>query len=340
MKSLSGKTVAAPMARLVVMGAGALGIPHERLLESIHLTQETLNDPDARVPVETMIDLWGAATRLTGDENFGLRLSAAVSPYQEVVIGYIVRASANLGEAIPRALRYERLVQDDARTVIVKNEERVTLLHPPRESGLPMPRPTIEFMFANMTRLVRESTGQPFVPQAVSFAHGPPENQSLHHQVFGPNVTFNAADHTLTFDATVLLAPLLEANPTLLAIIEAKANAALASFRDEDPFLAALRSRILGNLDNANLDAVAKKLAMSSRSLQRKLQSLGTTFGTVADEVRRKQADIYVADPMLSLRQTAYLLGFSDQSAFNRAFLRWHGEAPRRYRATVKARRS
>ena len=328
------------MARLVVTGAGALGIPMQQLLEGIALTQETLNDRDARVPVETMIDLWGAATRLTGDENFGLRLSAAVSPYQEVVVGYIVRASANVGEAIPRALRYERLVQDDARTVIVKNEDRVTLLHPPRESGLPMPRPTIEFMFANITRLVRESTGQPFVPQAASFAHAPPDDPSLHHQIFGPNVTFNAADHTLTFDAAVLLAPMLAADPTLLAIVEEKADAALTSFRTEEPFLASVRMQILHCFDDTNLGMVAKKLAMSSRSLQRKLQSLGTTFAAVADEVRREQARIYLADPMLSLGQAAYLLGFSDQSAFNRAFLRWHGETPRRYRVTMGAKRS
>ena len=80
------------------------------------------------------------------------------------------------------------------------------------------------------------------------------------------------------------------------------------------------------------MEAVARALHMSVRTLQRRLVASGVTFREVADAVRMQLAEEYLSDRAVSTAEVAFLLGFSDQTAFNRAFRRWTGQSPGRWR--------
>src|SRR5262249_51096401 len=117
------------------------------------------------------------------------------------------------------------------------------------------------------------------------------------------------------------------------------ASALLAALVPARPFSARVAAEICASLrhDDASLAAVAPRLAMSPRAVQRRLRAEGATFQQLLDEVRRDLPKRYIQDPAHSLSQIAFLLGFGDQTAFHRAFVRWTGVAPGRFRRGAHA---
>jgi AraC-like DNA-binding protein len=166
-------------------------------------------------------------------------------------------------------------------------------------------------------------------------------NTSEHIRIFGVLPRFAAYVNAVEFDAAALSQPLLTADPALSRIIERHAEASLGSVGPASESTTEKVRRILVKAlpeSPCSITTVAPRLGLSERTLQRRLESEGSTFGEVLDGVRRDLGLRYLEDGKLTLAEIAYLLGYSEPSPFYRAFKRWTGSTPQSLRYESKRR--
>jgi AraC-like DNA-binding protein len=331
--------------RALVTGAQARGIDPRTLSERAGIplelvSPEILRDPDGRVLAAHVLKLWEFLPTALNDECFGLTLAALAAGAPLSVGWWVVWSSPTLGAGLTQAIRYQRLLHDQARSELIYGEREAVYRH--QVGALPerAPRHAIEFGFATFARFAQRATGKPLLPSRVRFQHSAPRDLSQHRAVFGPHLEFERDTDELAYELPALELPLLTADASLQEVVESHARSLLAHFPDQHGLDARLRAAICAELrlGTLSLDSVARRLGTPPRTLQRRLRTEGTSFAAMVDSLRRDLAERYLRDRRLSIQEAAFLLGFSDVSAFHRAFVRWTGLTPRRFQESADTR--
>lgn len=290
-----------------------------------------------RYPMLRWRELLEKAAQALNDPLLGLHLGQTITPAHLGSVGYALLACNNLADAFGRLQKYMRLIYDAEPMQACVTEQGVEL-----EWGTGFGRPGELVDTAAITALVqfaRDMTGGAGGPSFVSFINPAPENIEPYLAYFGCPVAFAQPSTVLRFPVEYLGLPLRQPDPALRKILEQQAEQLLAQLPSADDFQQALQRAILNLLDSGepSLASVAKRLHMSSRTLQRRLADRELKFQAVLDECRQRQAEAHLADPRLQISEVALLLGYAEQSAFNHAFKRWTGLTPRGYRKQVEA---
>ena len=196
-------------------------------------------------------------------------------------------------------------------------------------------RPYAEYTFAACYLRTRHAVGD-FDPIRVEFTHSRPDDTSEHERIFRAPVHFECERLQLVFSRAVWEQPNnTKPNPDLCAVLEEHAKSLLADLPSAGLVGEARETTMAQRRGGTpTLEHVAQQLGMSGRTLQRRLKQEGTTFAKLLDDLRSGMARAYLADSQISLCEVSYLLGFSEQSAFNRAFKRWMGLTPLQFRQT------
>jgi AraC-like DNA-binding protein len=317
------------------LGASAL----EQLYASADLTPETLADAEARVSAAQFCVAWGTAIELCKDRELPLRIAEGTPPGAFGIVEYLCRSAPTLRAALVQWCRYLRLLDDAVLVALVDLDGRgEAALRVTQESLAPAPA-SHELCFALVARHARTTLPEPLRVARVAFTHeGTPAMAATYRAFFGAPVTFGAAETEIVFDDRQLDTPLASADPNLLAILEPSAERALAKAPVTAPLTDQVRRALEGALreDDAQLEKVARRLGMTGRSLQRRLKDEGTAFQALRDETRKHLADRYLGQGM-TFAEISFLLGFSEPSAFFRAFKRWTGLTPYERRAALAA---
>ena len=291
------------------------------------LTREIVSDDDARISAAQFCVAWAEGLRLTNDPQLALRIATAMPNGAFGIVEYVCRSSATIGQALREWVRYLNLL-DDAVTVALDVEGDRARLHVARESEAPAPA-SHELCWALVAKQLRELSTVPFRLTGIEFTHRAAGDIAAYRAWFDAPVTFGAARTQLVLPAALLEAHLVSSDPRLLAILTRAADE-LGRTVTTDPTLTAQVKRVLRETlrsDDATIDHVARKLGLTGRSLQRRLKDEGTAFQTAREDVRRELAQRYLDDG-LSIAEISFLLGFSEPSAFFRAFKRWTGQTP------------
>jgi AraC-like DNA-binding protein len=293
-----------------------------------------------RIPLAKYLALLELAAEASRDPHFALHFGATHAIDTVGLLAYIMRNSPNLGAAITNAMRYLRLHVDAAELSLAFAGPEVRLVYRLTDPSIPPSRHYNEEIMVCFLRFVRWGIDDGWAPHEVQFCHGPPADVAPYQGLFGGPVRFDQSDNAMLFDRQLLSRPLRTADHQLLAILEEHAGAVLAELPvADDDLIGRLRQFVLDALphDGAALSAAARALGMSTRTLQRRLQARGIVYAGLVDDVRRRLSDKYLADANLSLGEIAYLLGYSESSAFNRAYRRWTGRTPSADRRSVAA---
>jgi len=315
----------------IVIGLVAAGVDPERVLAEAGISLADLGDPERRYPREAMFTAWRAACHATGDPAFGLHIAERVTYGSFGVIEYIARSSSTLGDALARVARYARLLDDAAEIAFVKGEEEITIV-PRLSDSWPIPSDVMESLLAITLRMAREMCADPgLLPRAVEVRHAAPADVREHTRIFGIPVRFGADRNGITFLATQLALPVVNADPALSAILDRHAQELLRRLPPAGTLTQRVRALLAAELrgGNPSLDHVAAKLRLSERTLRRRLKDEGTNLSALLDELRRELALRYLEEHALTLDGIAFELGFADARAFRRAFKRWTGRLPR-----------
>jgi AraC-like DNA-binding protein len=317
----------------MVLAAESRGVTTSAVLAEAGLTCALLEDPDSRIPAPTVIDVWNVLRERTNDP--ALQLAAPMSlPFGAYrVIDYLVGASATVGAGMQRFARYFQLIAD-AVTLTIESTSDTYALCVVMADGRPVPPVYVDYIFAALVGRVRMRIRPALEVLRVELRQRPPADCTPWTATFCAPVHFDAPADRLCFSHEEWYAPLDSADEALAHVLEEHARilatrtgSATAGFTGE------VQRAIAAALpEGASVADIARALHVSVRTLQRHLIASGTTYREVQDAVRDRLAREYLSDSSVSIAEVACLLGFSDQSSFNRRFRRWTGESPGRWR--------
>jgi AraC-like DNA-binding protein len=201
------------------------------------------------------------------------------------------------------------------------------------DTDLPF-RQLAEFNFAGLVSFARWISGRQGAPVRLEFTYPAPPALDEHRRIFGCELRFDQPRYAIVFPLDWLQLPLIQPDSSMRALMLRLAEKQMLTLSRGDDVLARARSLVAQNLSEGEMELaqLATRLDTSARTLQRKLKEAGLSYTQLVDSVRRELAERYLADGSLDLNDLAFLLGFSEQSAFQRAFKRWMGESPGAYR--------
>jgi AraC-like DNA-binding protein len=294
-----------------------------------------LADPSVRVTEAAAETAWRLAATLTCDEALGVHLAESLPRGALDLIEYALRSSPSLGKGLDRLARYGRLLSDRVAARIHRQGERLLfLVHDTATTPLHSAR--AEFALAVTLKLARDCTAADITPFRVSFAHPAPDNTSEHRRFFHGRVRFAAGSSSMSLSATDAARPMLDADAALAGIIRRRLENALAARDRSSAGVMSTRVRriLVEHLGQSvlTLDAVATALAVSRRTLIRRLAEERASFRHILDEVRSDFARALLQDRSLSIGDIAFFLQYSEPAAFHRSFRRWTGRTPRAFR--------
>ena len=315
------------------------GWSEERIGRALGLRRDQLR-LERRIPLDKYFALVDLVADVLDDPCFGLHFGAAHAFETAGVFNYIVQNSPNVGAAIANSVRYLRLIVDAADLSVELAGSRACLVYRITDPSIVPSRHYTEMVIAyglKGMRVIVHDAG--WTPREILFRHAPPTDLSPYERLFGATVRFQQDVDALVFDRTLLSQPIHTADLQLLQILETHAQEILAELPPADDLVSRLEQFVVGALPNASagLGAAARALGMSTRTLQRRLRERGIVYAGLIDEVRRRLSGRYLADRDLSLGEIAYLLGYSESSAFNRAYRRWTGRTPSADRRSAAA---
>lgn len=327
-------TIQAKAVEKIIKAAAACGVVADALYEAIELDPALLRDPDQRIPFAQVVALYEKAAELTRDDAFGLHVGEAVDPKAFDVLGYAVINSPTLGEALDRMVRYNFIWTNGSCFSVEARGATTCIVYEYLDQTITERRHDTEMTLAAIAALVRAVADPKLSPARVTFQHQAPRDTREHARIFQCPVEFEANKNQYFLDSSALALPIVRADPELCAVLDRHAAELVARLPREDTLRKRVENLIRNELrgGNAALDHIAKKLGLSARTLQRKLQTLGTSHQELLDEMRKELAIRYLHEPEMAVCEVAYLLGFSESSAFHRAFKRWTGTTPTEFR--------
>lgn len=311
----------------------ARGIDPGELFRRAGLDVRRIGAPGARYPVRKINRLMRLVVETTGESCLALELVPHIRPATLHALGFAWLASPTITDALRRIERYTHVVSTVAETEIDRRPETTHLIQHfphPRIQPTPWARET---WFAFVVQMCRMMTNDSFAPLKVSFRH---ENHAAHDrfEAYFKCPVLNRADKDeMEFDNRLLDRFVPGSHPDVAAANDEVAEIYLASLNPHET-ATQVRQLLLEILPTGNAcgDAVAARLNRSLSTLKRRLRDEGTTYKDVLDRTRKDLAIGYLNKGELSLAQIAYMLGFSDQASFSRAFKRWTGAAPGEFR--------
>lgn len=334
-------TASAAFVNHVLDTAELYGCDGDLLLGETGLARERLADPILRIPMHQLRTLLELAARDSGLAHFGLLVGSAVRPGSYGVLGAVSMTSATLGESMSMIRRFGKIVFDSpsSQTHIAIEQGRV-LLEDQRITELePYSAYMQEAVLAGWTAFGRWLIGHNAAPLAVEMIHPAIADPVLYEGFYGCPVTFGAERNALVFAESMLSARIQGADPRTHKSLLLEADLQLGRSYAPLSVIGRLRALLVERMPvgEMSLESLASQLAMSPRTLQRKLAAEGESFTQVLETMRMELADHYLRRTDSSIMEIALLLGFSQASAFSHAFRQARGISPADFRKTLRA---
>lgn len=310
------------------------GANAQQIFEMAGFDPALLARPGTRVPVSVIRRLWLNAVDATGNPCIGIDAVRHLHPTAGHALGYACLASTTVREAMQRFARYFRVVNEATRPQFEDTGDGfcLRLTFP---GGAPLlPSAQQDALLASALEMARRCAGEDFAPLRVELMHPAPACAPRLDAFFRAPIEFDASQYAMHFARDGMLRVLPTGNPELALSSEGLLRDYLARMERAD-VVAQARRFIAERLTSGEPLAgdVARALAASPRTLQRRLNENGTSFAKLLDQTRRELAIEYLRNPENTVEETAFMVGFAETASFNRAFRRWTGHSPTAFRA-------
>jgi AraC-like DNA-binding protein len=330
------------IARDIIYYVATKDVEVDRLCAAVKLDPSWLTEPDRLISGELLRCLWHEAIAQTGDFNLGLHIGEAFDLAAMGILGHVLLSCQKYSQVLEKLSRYTCLfsqgvaikhrlvgewVQCDCQIV---GEVENYLQYEPRHP--------IESTFAGLINATLQLTGNNLTLRSLWFQHPRPSSCDEHQRIFQTPILFSQPVNRLVFHADCLNWSVNSANKQLLSVLELHVSSMLSSQTHGQTYsqkVIELLSRSLPS-EVCPLEVIARTLKISVRQLQRELKQEKTSYQQLLEETRRELALSYLKNQKHSIADAAFLLGFSEPSAFHRAFKRWTGQTPRNYRLNEK----
>ena len=324
----------------LVRALEALGTPAEELDRVLGVPRERAADPDARLPVGVLYDLWELGARHRKHPALPIEVTSTKrSPPHADVFSFVCQTSPTLRAAMMSSTRFLALRATsfhlelrDEPGEYGEYDACALIQHRPPAARLGR-RFAIEATLAEILGALRGILDATLAPLRVEFEHPAPRDVSAHAAYFRSPVRFGSARNALVFRRDDVDRPLPMGDPAMAAYFHARCTDALASCGCDGDLVEGVRDVLLRTLPAVpSVAHVAHGLALSERTLRRRLTERGTSFDTLLRGARIALAEQHLARSDLAISDIGYLTGFSDVSAFGRFFRRQTGRTPAQHR--------
>lgn len=319
-----------------------------------YLDERSLAAPELREKLENLTEQAHIANRLFSEllaevyaispvPAFGVQLGRMIQPRDFGLVGYLLTACSTLGQALTRYGRFQTLVLTDLSTQVEVSSGVISHRWNLHDADTPI---ACEFGVALFITLYQSLIGKSIPPVKVGLPFPEPDDKALYEALLGCPVIFNTSCLMVDIPSNLMWMTISSSDPYLRKIFDRQAEALLvtrqhsqslrgaASPGDEVDFLEQLQQQLLMAMKNGDTQAsrLAGEMGYSLRTFYRKLADEGYSYRSMLAGLRRRLAKKYLADPSLSYADIAMLLGYSEQSAFIRAFKDWMGVTPGEFR--------
>lgn len=296
--------------------------------------RNALSDPDLRIPAERHYRLWEYAEQATGDPAVGLHAGQVIDPERMGLVGHVFFNCDTLGEAVTQYVRLHRLINESV-TLSFEQAGDLAILSWQADAPAHYCRQDMDRTLAAALCRTRHFIHSSIVAEWAEIAHPEPAYGKEYQRLLGGRIYFGAGATRLAFNSRHLSHPIPHRNPYVYSAVLRQVNTLLARLQSRRTFGRKIRRLISRQMATERIDAdtLARQCHMSRQTLYRRLKKEGLGFHDLVEEIRKDKALRYVAADHYALGEIAFLLGFSELSAFSRAFKRWTGMAPAQYRA-------
>ena len=323
------------LTRLAYAHVKTSGIDPRPLLKKANISLAQINNTNLRLRVRDQIRFLNLAADALQDSHLGFHLAQPLDLRELGFLYYVAASSELLGDALQRIARYSSIANEgvslnyiDGRYVGISFKYVGISRH--------LDRHQIEFFMALLVRLCRQLAGSRLAPDRIRLAHRRDGTHSDYVKLFGGKVEFDEPADEVLFAPAMKNMPVVSADQYLNKLLIAYCEDALGRrLTGRGSFRSSVENAIVPLLPHggAKLDAVARRLGVSERTLARRLNTEKLTFSSVMEDLKLNLAERYLSDEGLSISQIAWLLGYQEASSLTHAFKRWTGKTPRQVRS-------
>jgi AraC-like DNA-binding protein len=326
------RTIASHFVRAALRGAERQGVDCSAVLREVGIQLALLDEPRARVAPEQFGRLIQLLWETLADEYMGFGRTRS-KPGTFAMMCYALIHCHTLEKALQRGTLFYTLFED-APSITLSREGDWARLTVDDSTLIDPDHFLVESLLVIWHRLASWLIGQRIRLQEATFRYAEPDHSAEYDLLFPNPRTFNAGSTSLLFQARYLAMPLLQDERTLKHFLEHSPADLLARPDGGDSLISQIR-RLLGRdcTEWPDLDAVAQQLHISPQTLRRHLREEGSSFQELKDHLRRDLAIYHLGRDNVAIQDIAEQLGFSEPSAFHRAFKKWTGLTPGAYRA-------
>ncbi len=307
------------------------GIDPLPLFRKARIDPALMSNMTSRINRHTRDELYRGAAELVGDPCLGLKFGKFWHPSYMHALGYAWMSSSSLRSALQRLQRFIHIVNRDLEIRLEETHRGVCIEVVTSCDENPRDEPWYaDGDMSNLITMCRANFGEKLNPLLVSFNHSAPDCSGEFYALFRCPVNFDSGRTCMLLSREDIDRRLPGSNPMMSQIHDQEIIRYLARL-DKNDIVQKVKNAIIESLPDGRIsdNKIAEALFMSPRNLQRKLEAEGTTFKTLLTEIRRDLALKYIQDTELTLTEISFMLGFSEMSAFSRAFKQWTGKSPK-----------
>ncbi len=310
------------------------GLTRCDLLQAVSLSEEQLNDSRLLIDIQRYEELYAFASKALEDVMLGFKFGQLFESDRWGILGYIALTSLNLADAMEAQFKFQSLSGNMGVPTLTPHDTNSTLQWVPAYNCSHHISEQIITGFISLARTL--TNNKDLSPETVFFTHKAHADQAHYEAYFNCPVKFGSTFNGIVTHNKELQAPIRKSDSELNKVLYDRASAMLAQQTFNSP-MEVIKGYILKTLTDhvPEIEEAAQYLGLSVRSTQRKLQEHGTSFSQVLDAIRKEMALTYLRQTQNSVLYVSDQLGFSEQSAFQRAFKRWTGMTPKRYRTAI-----
>lgn len=330
-------TVSTLYIRTLFQALQGVGIEDIAILRILNISEQELQDPNGRIPIQRLGTMWQTAIEIADTPLLGLIAGARIIPADFGIIGHMALASETLKDAFFTGIKYEHLINDSYESTLVEEGDIIFNRLNCNDLAPHKAEPLIEFDFASFISFGRASAAQHetnlVAPIEVHFTHSPRGPiEEYERLLFGP-VKFNMPCNQVAIHKDILKLSTRAPDPSLLSMIQQRIQAMDKAYNSAKNSTSKQVSRFI--LDNIELgfpsvEQVAAYLSISSSTLKRRLTNDGTSYQALVTTLKCELAESFLKEKT-PIADIAMILGFSESSAFTRAFKKWTGTVPSQF---------
>jgi AraC-like DNA-binding protein len=321
------------LVRAVVEAIERAGVSREALFTGAGLDPRVVDQAEGRISFDEYDALQDVALDLTGDEALGLHMGESATERTHPVVAHLVANAGTFREGIETLLRFYQLVTDRPAWRLEERGDQATLFYEVAPGSPRCKRFRAEITMTGLYRMLR-TFARDARPRFVAFEHPEPVYRAEYSRIFDSAERFDQEFTGIVFDRELLGAASLHRDEEFRAVVESQAEKRLSRITKNASYAARVRDYLIDHAigQPRDMNAAARALGISTRSLRRRLSQEGRSYSDIVDEALATLAKRLLSDDERSIEATAYDMGFSSPSAFHKAFKRWTGTTPKEFR--------